>query len=149
MAKKLTLTLVVDADELKKVLLAAAEESVAAEADAAGDDEDVEEVPAPKKKPAAKKVVDEEEDIDDTEEVEETEEGEEAEEESAPKKGKKLSLPDVQAACKAKVHSLVERGISAADARARVVKMLTKEFGVKSVASLKATQYAEAIELMS
>lgn len=71
-----------------------------------------------------------------------------AEEEEAPKKGKKkkLTLDDVNDACKARVKAIIEeQGCTGQDARSAVLKLLKKKFDVKSVSDLEPEQYEDVI----
>lgn len=75
---------------------------------------------------------------------------EEEEEEDAPKKKakkSKLTEDDVNAACKAAAKALIKsEGMEGPEARAKVVKVLKREFGVVSVSDLEETDYESAIE---
>jgi hypothetical protein len=72
----------------------------------------------------------------------------EEEKPKAKSKVKNFSVEDVNNACKAKVHALINMGRSASEARSEVLAILKEKFNVKSVTSLRAEQYGEVIEAM-
>lgn len=157
MGKSITLsghfTVEVDSEELRQLLQQTA---VVATTES---DEDFEDKPT--KKPAAKKKpvgdFDEDEATDEaaTTEEDSTEDSEDEstdedvdDEPPTSKKSKKLTVEDVNDACKRKVHALIDKGVAGAEARSRVLGILQKKFKVKSISSLKATQFADAIAAM-
>lgn len=124
------------------------EETDASEADAADEDEDFGKKPAPKKKAAA---FDEEEEDDVTPAAKKAAKKaaasfDEEEEEDAPapaKKAKKITLDDVNDACKARA-----RSTGGKEGRAEVLALLKKKFKTESVSELKPEQYAACVALM-
>lgn len=103
---------------------------------------------APKKKSSKQKAAasfDEEEETDEAEETEEAE-VEEDEEDPAPKKkakAKKITLDDVNDACKAKAQS-----IGGKEGRTQVLTILKKKFKTETVSALKPEQYQAVIDAM-
>lgn len=107
------------------------------------DDEDF----TPKKQAAKKNTFEDEDEEEESSEEEETEEAsdDEDEEEDAPpkKKAKKLTVDDVNDACKKKAAK-----IGGKEGRNEVLKILKKKFKTTSVSELKPEQYAAAIAAM-
>lgn len=108
------------------------------------EDEDVEVKPSKKKPKAKPAVVEEAEDEEDAVEETEAEEDDESEEEEeeAPKakpKKKKLTIDDVNDACKARAKG---------GKRKEVLNILKKQFKVESVSELDEDQYADVIAAM-
>lgn len=62
---------------------------------------------------------------------------------------KKVTVEDVNDAAKAKVRAWIDKGLGAAEARARVLKVLTSKFKVKSVNALKSEQYSAVIQALA
>ena len=122
--------------------VAQAEEDFDNEEDSTEEDDDF----GPAKK-AAKKANSFDEDEGESEEAEEVEAASEddEDEEEKPKKKKKISLEDVNDACKAKMKAL--GGGKAA--REKVLNVLKKKFKTESISDLKAEQYAAVISAMS
>lgn len=119
-----------------------------------GDDEDGDEKPAKKGKKS--KDEDESEDEDESDDEDETEDSDEDEsedededesedededeEDEKPKKKSKLTIDDVNDACKKR---------AARSSVAETLSLLKKNFKVKSVSKLKPEQYAQAIKVLS
>lgn len=133
---------------------------------AVDDDEDEDEAPKALAKTKGKKakVVEPEDDEDeleassddeDEEENESAEASEEDEEEEKPakaakgKKAARVTIDDVNDACKAKALSLIEAGQTGPEARKAVLKLLKKKFGISSsVTELEPEQYADAVKAL-
>lgn len=112
------------------------------------EDTDDEEL-APTKKSGGKKAKsfdDDEEETDDTESEESDDEDDTEDEEPAPKKKakKKLTVDDVNEACKARAADTGGK-----EGRAEVLGILKKKFKTQSVSDLKPEQYADVIKAMA
>ena len=107
--------------------------------DDSGDDD---EEKAPKKKAGKKAAAADEDDDSDTDEETEsaTDDADDEEEKPAKKKAKKVTLDDVNDACKAR---------AAGGKRKEVLKILKKNFGVETVSDLESDQYGAVIKAMA
>ncbi len=124
----------------------AAPESESDDEDENDDEEEDEDFGSKKtkgKKAASSFDDDEESEEEEEEEEEEEDEDEEEEEDEKPaKKAKKLTIDDVNDACKARAKGAGKKG------RDEVLSILKKKFKVASVTELKPEQYAKAIAAM-
>lgn len=121
------------------------EEEEELESEAAEETEEEEEDFAPKKKSAKKAKAAAFEEEEESEEAEETEEEEDFTAPAKKTKGlkaKKITLDEVNDACKAKALSFGNGGV------AKVRALLKKTFKSESVTALKPEQYAECVALM-